>query len=139
MSHRSRKHKQQFDCGHRGFGQYCHRCADVERLRQAKRVARKAAKRQRQAPFEKDLINLRGLPQPIVKKARAVLAALSEGTHYWQLGGKRLHSWREVIRIPITRRYRLLCQNGGNRVNPVKVVSHEAYNTLVRKPCRLKQ
>lgn len=139
MSRRSRKYKKRFGCGHRGFGQYCHRCADVERHRQAKRAARKAAKQQRQAPFQNDVINLQGLPQPIVKKARAVLAALSEGTQYWQLAGKRLHSWREVIRIPITRRYRLLCQDDGDQVNPVKVVSHEAYNTLVRKPHRLKK
>ncbi|MEM7772331.1 MAG: hypothetical protein AAF327_17680, partial [Cyanobacteria bacterium P01_A01_bin.37] len=30
-----RKHRKHFACGHRGFGQFCHRCADEEKKRQA--------------------------------------------------------------------------------------------------------
>ncbi|MDX2214577.1 MAG: hypothetical protein SFY66_14900 [Oculatellaceae cyanobacterium bins.114] len=30
MSRQSRKYKKQFDCGHKGYGQYCHRCEGVK-------------------------------------------------------------------------------------------------------------
>lgn len=30
MGHRRRRQKQQFKCGHRGFGRYCHFCRDRE-------------------------------------------------------------------------------------------------------------
>lgn len=30
MGHRSRRQKQLFKCGHRGFGQFCHFCKDKE-------------------------------------------------------------------------------------------------------------
>jgi hypothetical protein len=72
----------------------------------------------------------------IVKKARTVLSALQQGTHYWQLSGKRLEMMHDVIRIPVTRRYRLLCREDGDQIVPVKVLSHEDYNPLIRSPKR---
>lgn len=43
---------------------------------------------------------------------------------------------RDVIRIPVTRRYRLLCRDDGDQIVPVKVISHEDYNPLTRSPKR---
>lgn len=138
MSRRSRKHKKRFVCGHRGFGRYCHRCADAERLRRQKRAIRIEAKQQRRLEENCNGLSLRGLPKAIAAKTREVLAAIDQGTQYWQLAGKRLTDWRQMIRIPVTRRYRLLCRDDGDGVKPVKLLSHEDYNKLVGNPQRMK-
>lgn len=138
MSRRSRKHKKWFACGHRGFGRYCHRCANAERLRQQQQAARAAAKRQRRLEQDHNGISLRGVPKAIATKAREMLTTLEQGTQYWQLAGKRLTHWRQMVKIPVTRRYRLLCQDNGDGVKPVKLLTHEAYNKLVHNPRRMK-
>jgi hypothetical protein len=97
---------------------------------------RQQQREQWQALFADDAIELRHLPKVIVKKARTVLSALQQGTHYWQLSGKRLEMMHDVIRIPVTRRYRLLCREDGDQIVPVKVLSHEDYNPLIRSPKR---
>ena len=127
MSRRSRRHRKQFACGHRGFGQYCHRCAD----RQHKIRLRKEQRQAWQATFESDAVALQKLPKSVVLKVRDILGALEGGVDYWQVAGKRLHSARRIIRIPITRRYRLLCRDDGKVLTPLKVVSHEDYNLIV--------
>ena len=139
MSRRSRRHRKRFDCGHRGFGQYCHCCAKPERARRCQQQAKQAmAQQQRarrlawQATFIADPIDLRKLPQPIVLKARKILAALGAGTGYWRLSGKRLNATREIVSIPVTRRYRLLCVFDGRSLAPLQVLSHEDYNSLVQ-------
>jgi len=82
--------------------------------------------------FAADPVDLRRLPRAIVLKARGILSALGEGVAYWQLKGKRLRGDRELVRIPVSYRYRLLCRLDGDRLLPLKVLSHEAYNSLVR-------
>lgn len=139
MSDRSRKHRKRFACGHRGYGRYCHRCDHQQVQRTAKRRQRQSQRQEWQALFLADPIDLKSLPKPVVKKARNVLQALQRGTYYWQLSGKRLNMAREVISIPVTRRYRLLCQDTHDGIQPVKVISHEAYNPLVTRPKRLAQ
>jgi hypothetical protein len=136
MSRRSRKHKKRFACGHRAFGQYCHCCA-ARVARKQQRVSQRQHRREHwQAQFADDAIELSHLPRAIVKQARTVLAALQQGTEYWQLSGKRLAMMRNVIRIPVTRRYRLLCRDDGDQVTPIKVISHEGYNPLSKSPKR---
>jgi hypothetical protein len=137
MSHRSRKHNKRFACSHRGYGQYCHRCAERIARKQKRFSQRQRQREQWQALFAGDAIELSHLPKSIVKKARTVLSALQQGTHYWQLSGKRLEMMRDVIRIPVTQRYRLLCRDDGDQIVPVKVISHEDYNPLTRSPKRL--
>lgn len=139
MSRHSRKQRQRFGCGHRGFGKYCHCCADRTARLQSEQRQRQANRQQWQALFAEDGIDLRHLPKAIVTKARGILSCLEQGTQYWQLSGKRLTAMREVIRIPVTRRYRLLCRDDGDRITPVKVISHEAYNTLYKSSKRLSQ
>ncbi|MBE9141424.1 hypothetical protein IQ254_30245 [Nodosilinea sp. LEGE 07088] len=136
MSHRSRKHKKRFACGHRGYGRYCHCCAERVARKQKRFSQRRQEREQWQALFAGDAIELSHLPKSIVKKARNVLSALQQGTHYWQMSGKRLEMMRDVIRIPVTRRYRLLCQDDGDQIVPIKVISHEDYNPLTRGPKR---
>lgn len=90
-----------------------------------------------QALFAADAIDLSHLPKAIIKKARNILSALNQGEDYWQLSGKRLEIMRDVIRIPVGRRYRLLCHDDGSQIVPVKVISHEDYNPLMKSPRRL--
>jgi hypothetical protein len=128
MSRRSRKYRKRFKCGHRGFGRFCHCCADRERIR-------KLRKDEQQRPHqktEKDTIGLHKLPKAIAHKAHEILEKITHGTEYWRLGGKRLIGERSLIRVPVGYRYRILCREEGDRVVPLKVVSHEAYNSLVR-------
>jgi len=136
MSRRSRKHKKRFDCGHRGFGQYCHYCADRKKRRLAAKAEKKAARQRWKALFEQDCIDLRALPKKAVKKARQILDSLDAGVHYWQLSGKRIPAVRNVIRIPIGYRYRLLCRDDGDQVTPLEVLTHEDYNPLLQNPKR---
>jgi hypothetical protein len=82
-------------------------------------------------------VDLRQFPAAIVMKTRQILASLRSGNSYWQLGGKRLIQARHLIRIPVTRRYRLLCVDNGETIVPLKVLSHEDYNPLIRHPKRL--
>ena len=140
MSRRSRKHRKRFSCGHRGFGQYCHRCAQQQRLTEQLTDSRHKRLQQRQQQklawqqtFEDDAVDLRRLPKPVILKAREILSQLANGTPYWQLAGRRLQSARWIIRIPVTRRYRLLCRDDGDGPMPIRVVSHEDYNLLVNR------
>ncbi|HHP7244721.1 MAG TPA: DUF7682 family zinc-binding protein [Elainellaceae cyanobacterium] len=136
---RCRRYRKRFACGHRGFGQYCHCCADRQRQqtqkqsqRQAQRTARALQRQQWQATFAHDSIDLRKLPPKMVLKVRSLLTAIDQGATYWQLSGKRLIGRRNLIRIPVSYRYRLLCWDNGESLQPLQVMSHEAYNAIAR-------
>jgi hypothetical protein len=137
MSRRSRRHRKRFRCGHRGFGRFCHCCADRERMKKLTKKEREKHSMKHQIrtreKTKKDTMGLYKLPGAIAQKARGVLDKVMNGTEYWKLGGKRLSGERSVIRIPIGYRYRMLCRDEGDRVVPLRVVSHEAYNPLVRR------
>lgn len=136
---RGRKHRRQFACGHQGFGQTCQTCALKRSRRDCEALNLGRHRRDRQhwkESFADDPINLRGLPKPIVRKARAIIAQLSQGKPYYQLGGKKLRSQHNMIRIPVTRNYRMLCQQIQGKVVPLKVMSHEDYNPIARNTRR---
>jgi hypothetical protein len=140
MSRRSRKYRKRFQCGHQGFGLFCHCCAERKRMRalaqvqQKKRKSLVAAQQHRVcSETKKDAMGLYKLPHAIARKARSILEKITDGTVYWKLGGKRLSGERQLIRIPIGRRYRLLCREEANQITPLKVLSHEDYNPWVRR------
>jgi hypothetical protein len=126
------KRKKVFPCGHIGFGQKCHACAQAEAEAAQKAAAiaeRKAVKQSWEATFAADPIDLRDLPRDIVLKAREILGQIAAGLPYGELGGKRLNHDREIISIPVTRNYRMLCRHPtGGRLTPVRVMTHEEYN-----------
>lgn len=149
---RRRRHRKRFECGHQGFGQYCHRCAaqksamsslqaiapleNFSSLSQAVRQ-QQAARQAWQQQFVQDPIDLTHLPRAIVLKARRVLTALAAGVSLHQLQGKRFSFDRNLIRIPVSHRYRLLCRQDPTEIRPLKVLSHEAYNPIARHKVRL--
>ena len=135
MSQRLRLHKKYFSsCGHRGFGQYCHRCSDIAHRKQTIAQESHILRNQWLETYDHDPIDLRHLPKPIVLKAREILAKLAQGTEYYKLQGKRL-IWtdRNLISIRVSRSYRMLIKDCGNNIfQNLKVLSHEAYNTIAR-------
>ena len=137
---RSRKWRKRFGCGHRGYGQFCHCCAD--RDTQQKKVAqgRKMAQVDREMAWvvERvvDGVDLRDLPRQVAQKAKQVLEEFRQGWHPGAMGGKQFGFDRDMIRVPVGYRYRLLCERVAGVIKPIKVLSHEAYNSLMRNTRR---
>lgn len=80
------------------------------------------------AQFDRDPIDLRGLPRHVVDKARDILNDLAQGQHFKALKGSRMIFDRTVVRIPVGHRYRLLCREHNGQLLPWRVLSHEEYN-----------
>lgn len=118
------RRKKKFACGHKGYGQICHRCIQ----KHVNNAQKKQAKQEWEAMFECDPINLRDLPKNVVVKARRIIARLENQHDYRDFRGKRLRHDRFVISIPVTRNYRLLCRDCGSFLVPECVISHEDYN-----------
>ncbi len=113
-----------FPCGHKGYGQGCHRCLQERLLLEQKQQQR----RQWENSFAQDPIDLTDLPNHVVVKARYIIAGLQTQTDYRQFGGKRLRHNRSIVSIPVTRNYRMLCRDYGSFLVPQEVLSHEDYN-----------
>ena len=113
-----------FACGHKGYGQACHRCLQ-ERLVLEQRQQQK---QQWENSFAQDPIDLTSLPAHVVVKARVIIAGLQSQKNYREFGGKRLRHNRVIVSIPVTRNYRLLCRDCGSFLLPQEVLSHEDYN-----------
>ncbi len=121
-----------FPCGHKGKGQYCHRCAQ-EKLNTEKQHAAKQEKLNWENSFLQDPIDLRSLPtRKLVEKARTIIQAVANGEAYQHFGGKRLNYDRNMISIPINHDYRLLYYHAENGIELQRLMNHEEYN--VRKP-----
>jgi hypothetical protein len=104
----------------------------------ASNLSRPTSKQQWQQSFAADPIDLTHLPKPIVIKTRQILVALDQGVPPAQLQGKRFSFDRTLLRFPVTYRYRLLCRWYADRIIPLQVLSHEAYNAVARNKKRLK-
>ena len=120
------RRKKKFPCGHRGYGQLCHRCAQ----KQAEQEQKKQHKLEWEATFQQDPIDLRNLPKKVVVKSRLVIQQLQIQSDYRQFHGKRLRHDRSIVSIPITRNYRLICRDCGQFLAPEAVISHEDYNVV---------
>lgn len=124
------RRKRKFPCGHRGYGQVCHKCEQKE----VALAEKKAQKQKWQDTFADDLIDLQGLPKNVVLKARRILKGLQNHRDYRDFRGKRLRHDRFIISIPVTRDYRLICRDtrssgqSDSSITPEAVVSHEDYN-----------
>jgi len=68
------------------------------------------------------------VPKQVLKKARQVIRRLDDGNPYWELRGKRLNHDRDVISIPVGRRWRILAFWQDGEAVPQAILSHERYN-----------
>ncbi|NER35741.1 MAG: hypothetical protein F6J93_17405 [Oscillatoria sp. SIO1A7] len=118
-------------CGRKGYGKICHYCeqqkAAIERQERTLNEKRQK-KKEWEATFEQDPIDLRALPDHVVVKARNIIMGLSNEQNYRYFGGKRLRHNRQIISIPVTRNYRMICRNDNGNTLPLEVLSHEDYN-----------
>lgn len=121
-------HKKTFQCGHKGFGQICHCCLQLE----TQDRVQSAKKQNWRNSFDLDPIDLDRLPNYVVLKARNIINRLQGCSDYRIFKGKRLCHDRLVISIPITRNYRMLCIDRDGTLQPKQVISHGEYN--VTKP-----
>lgn len=130
--------KKTFPCGHKGKGAYCHRCADEMKARERAQAANDylAQKRQesratRVAQKHLDVIDLSALDHlpALQESARRIIQGIRDGQDYRTFQGKLLVCiGRQVISIPVGRKYRLLL-NAATR-QPLKLCSHENYNNI---------
>lgn len=144
--------KKTFPCGHSGKGRFCHRCQAAIHEQEAAanaaatngssvngngkhhepRAGDEEAKADKEAwreTFEADPISLKHLPsRNLVIRARQILSEIDKGAPWHQFNGKRLQHDRNVVSIPLGRRYRILFRTDDGAPKPVEVLSHEAYN-----------
>ncbi len=127
-------HRKTFQCGHKGFGQICHRClqSEIPDLNQRSESRESSEKRNWRDSFDGDPIDLHSLPAYVVLKARNIMNGLQTCQNYREFHGKRLRHDRLVISIPVTKNYRMLCIDKDGTLQPKQVMSHQDYN--IRKP-----
>lgn len=128
--------KRTFPCGHTGKGRFCHRCAAEKKEKESEaaksgesELSEKDEKVAWRETFADDPIQLSHLPKKsLVVRARMILQEIDRGAPWHQFNGKRLQHDRNVISIPLGRRYRILFRTDDGAPRPVEVLSHEAYN-----------
>lgn len=133
-----RRRKKIFPCGHEGYGQHCHRCAQQHRdqhSRQAEQAEQRARKAEWKASFAHDPIDLRLIQhrRDLVQKARQIIAAVAAGEHPGAFGGKPLNYDQQVISVPLDYSYRLIFHETTEQIIPHLLESHETYNRRTRK------
>lgn len=131
--------KKTFDCGHKGNGSFCHRCATENARRQADRLAAEAAQRAKaeqkirlQARKVNDVLDLRLLDHipALQESAREILRSLQVKPDFRPFYGKRLAVVNnEITSVKLGDRYRLLFAT--ETATPLGLYSHETYNTLI--------
>lgn len=114
--------KKHFPCGHRGKGQWCHRCAAEQAIKD-----REAAARPDPEQTVPDPVDMRRLPAHVRQRARVLLDLVSQGRPLRDLGGKWLQGLPRAS-IPIGKRWRILLREDAGQLRPVGVMSHEEYN-----------
>lgn len=122
-----------FSCGHKGKGQYCHRCAQESELHE-QQIARKNDQLAWKNSFNNDPVDLRKLisTKRLVDKARKIIADIHNGRPYVRYRGKRLKFDRHIISVPLNRDWRLIFYESGGKIRCRELMSHEEYN--VSKP-----
>ena len=70
------------------------------------------------------------VPQKVLQKAQQIIHRLDDGNPYWQMRGKRLNQDRNMISIPVGRRWRILAFWRNGEAVPRAILSHERYNGI---------
>ena len=70
----------------------------------------------------------KNIPLHILAHGRRIILGLEKGRAYTDFKGKRLFPDRDALSIPVGRRWRLLAECQDEKVVPIRLLSHEAYN-----------
>ena len=125
--------KRTFPCGHTGKGRFCRPCVAEQKAQEAEQARVREETDGDQKPwrdtFADDPIPLDHLPnRNLILRARTILREIDRGAPWHQFNGKRLQHDRNVVSIPLGRRYRIVFRTDDGAPRPVEVLSHEAYN-----------
>lgn len=125
------RRKKQFECGHSGYGQFCHRCRTKER----ERSEAAALRAERAAQEAQDPIPLAQVGPPVVtRKARLILNSIAAGKRYQAFRCKQIRQTRrDIVSVPVGWGYRLLFERTTGGLVPLELVSHETYNTRLAR------
>lgn len=122
-----------FTCGHKGRGEYCHRCRSEEE-RFAQRLEKKSREKELYHTLQRECEeSLEGIPLHIVRKATQIWRSLQQKTPLVEFDAQRMEFDRRCISVRLSEDYRLLLREekeGALRL--VGVVSHEEYNARIR-------
>ena len=122
-------HQKTFPCGHKGLGQYCHRCHN-----KTQEIEAKKQKREERLSKQKSLpVNVKGLPEHIVKKGLKKIAKIEGGAVHTAIGGKKLSNRSDIVTVPLGPTYRLILSKDGKAIEPEAILSHQKYNRVIRK------
>lgn len=115
-----------FSCGHRGRGQYCHRCRqelDAIRFRTVRRGAR-------QELAERLGVAAGEFPERILRRAAVITQQIqADGLPAMRaLGAKKILSADGILSVPIGRRYRLLFAVNDDVPRYLELLTHEQYD-----------
>lgn len=123
--------RQSFPCGHRGYGQYCHRC----RQDQGAVQAREATRDGRQVLADLLGVAVGQFPERIVRRAAVIVRQVLVGglPALRALGAKKILSADGILSIPIGRRYRLLFAVEQDRARYLALLSHSDYDARIER------
>ena len=131
--------KKTFDCGHKGNGSYCHRCATENARKQADQLSADAVSRAKaeqkarlQARKVDDVLDLSLLDHipSLQDSAREIIRSVQHKPDFRPFYGKRLAVVNnEITSVKVGDRYRLLFAT--ESAAPLGIYSHESYNTLI--------
>ena len=120
------KRRRAFPCGHTGRGRYCHRCQQEKQEKQKVTQAKEEWREQ----LASSPIPLVDLPPAVATRAFDIITELKAGAPYRSFKGKRMVTigQREIISVPVGRRYRLVCREVDGLLEFLEIISHEEYN-----------
>ena len=72
------------------------------------------------------------LPKHVQAKVLRLKQQLESGSHWSQIGGRKLTDTDLQVVFELPSYYRLVCWYRGEALYRMKAVSHERYNTLVK-------
>lgn len=118
--------RQSFPCGHRGRGQYCHRC----RQEQDAVRAREAARGDQQAIADLLGVAISEFPERILRQAAAIhRQVLTDGLPALRaFGAKKILSAEGILSVPIGRRHRVLFAVDDGHPRYLKLLTHAEYD-----------
>ena len=126
------RRKKRFECGHFGYGAYCHLCHDKEKEIEKKKMEKKA--KFLYVKSNGDYVS--NVPIEVQKKAVDKFMKLkAQQQIYSNIQAKRMTTIRQrkIVVLRVGRSYRLICKQTGRDFQWIELLSHESYNDKLKR------
>jgi hypothetical protein len=135
--------KKNFSCGHRGLGQYCHRCVAEKalELKASQHKREKEQKEQERVRRKLDLMNIEQelnvkhgtFPVHVLKKAHKIVESIRKGESIQNFKAKKLKTigQRSIIRIKVNDGHRIIFIQNASDIRFLELLTHEKYNSRI--------